>query len=317
LSLYQGDKKMTLTAFPNGASSFGIPMVGIGGRTAGGSMFGNNYFVDVNLGSNGNTGKSPDKAWKTLTYAFSRMTALDDKNATVFVAPGDYSGNYSSPLNGDAPFVSLIGVQATDIGFGPWAAASTTSSPIISMRARGWRISGFEFDGATTSSSLLLTTSGTSNSNFTQIDNCLFTGGKYGIDWSGAPTYTKIYNCLFEDITTQAFICSDSSTDTPRRCIIQGNIFQENAAHIAMNPRGFKASTIKDNVFHLDGLSRDATVLLDTRGGGGNAIVDNTFDITAAQYTDDAGTAFIRTAATDFGAGNKCNDGVAAAAISA
>jgi hypothetical protein len=308
---------MGLTNFTNGCSSFGIPQLGNGGgRTGGGSMFGTNYFVDVNLGSNGNTGKSPDRAWNTLTYAFSRMTALDEKNATVFVAPGDYSGNYTSPLNGDAAFVSLVGVQATDIGFGPWS-AGTAGNPIIGMRARGWRISGFEFDGVSDEASLKLTTSGTSNSNFTQIESCLFTGGKYGIDWVGAPTYTMVYNCLFEDILTSAFVCTDSSTDVPRRCIIQGNHFRENAADISMNPRGFKSSTIASNFFQLDGVSRDSTVLLDTRGGGGNIIVDNYFDVTKAQYTDDGATAFIRTSATDYGAGNHCNDGEADDAISA
>jgi hypothetical protein len=307
---------MGLTAYPNGVSSFGIPLVGTGnGRTGGGTMWGTNYFVDVNNGSNGNDGDSPDQAWNTLTYAFSRMTALDEKNATVFVAPGDYSGNYTSPLNGDAPFVSLIGVQATNIGFGPWS-AGTAGNPIIAMRARGWRISGFEFDGVSNDASITLTTSGTSNSNYTQIDNCLFTGGIYGIEWVGAPTYTMIYNCLFEDITTQAFICTDSSTDVPRRCIIEANHFRENAADISMNPRGFKSSTIKGNYFQLDGISRDSTVLLDTRGGGGNIIVDNYFDVSTTQYTDDDATAFIRTTSTDYGAGNHCNNGEAADVIS-
>jgi hypothetical protein len=301
---------MPITNYNNGIASFGIPQIMSGnGRITGGSMFGNTYFVDSNLGSDGYKGLRPDKAWKSLTFAFSELTRTDEKNATVFVAPGDYSGNYSTPLNGDAAFCALIGVQATDIGFGPWAAASTTTSPIINVRARGWRISGFEFDGATSEASLKLTTSGTSNANYTQVESCLFTGGKYGIDYVGAPTYAMVYNCLFEDILTSAMICTDSSTDTPRRCIIQGNHFRENISHIAMNPRGFKSSTIKNNVFQLDGHSRDATVLLDTRGGGGNQIVANYFDITKAQYIDDSSTAFVRTASTDWGAGNWCSDG--------
>jgi hypothetical protein len=306
---------MGLTNFPNGISSFGIPQIGnSGGRTRGGSVYGKTYFVDPTsgVGSNGNSGLAPDKAWATLTYAFTKLAKWD----TLYCAPGDYSGNYLTPLNATAPFVSLIGVQATDIGFGPWS-AGTAGSPIINVRARGWLISGFEFDGVSDEASLKLTTSGTSNANYAQIENCLFTGGKYGIDWVGAPTYTMVYNCLFEDILTSAFICTDSSTDVPRRCIIQGNHFRENAADIAMNPRGFKSSTIASNFFQLDGISRNSTVLLDTRGGGGNIIVNNWFDVTQAQYTDDAATAFIRTSATDYGAGNHCNDGEAEDEISA
>lgn len=296
-----------LTHYPNGISSFGVPVLGASsGRTGGGSMLGTNWFVDPNTGRDGNSGKEVGKSLASLTRAFELVTAWD----AIFCAPGDYSGNYSTPLNATAPFVSLIGIQATDTGFGPWM-AGTAGSPIINVRARGWRISGFEFDGVSDEASVKLTTSGTSNANYIQIDNCLFTGGKYGIDWVGAPTYSKIAGNNFEDILTSALICTDSGTDVPRRCMIYGNEFKENIAHIAMNPRGFKDSTIRGNVFSLDGVTRDATVLLDTRGGGGNAIVGNYFDITKAQYTDDAATAFIRTAATDFGAGNYCNDGVA------
>jgi hypothetical protein len=311
---------MSLTNHPNGVSSFGIPLVGTGiGRTGGGSMYGNNYFVDATNGSNGNTGLSPDRAWSTLTFAFARLTALDAKNATIFCAPGDYSGNYNTPLNGDAAFVSLIGVQATDVGFGPWS-AGTAGNPIINVRARGWRISGFEFDGVSDEASIKLTYSGTSNANYTQIDNCLFTGGKYGIDWVGAPTYTHVLSNLFEDILTSAFTCTNSASDTPQRCRIIGNEFAENAKHMDMNSagatRGFKASKIIGNSFQLDGIARDATVLLDNRGGGGTAIIGNYFDCTTTQYGDDSSTAFIRTSASDWGAGNSCYDGIPAADIS-
>lgn len=311
---------MGYTNFPQGITSFGVPIIGSGGgRTASGSIFGNTYFVDVNSGSNGNSGKEPSKAWETLTYAFTRISSWD----TIMVAPGNYTGNYQTPLNADAAFVSLIGVQATDMGFGPWAGATTSTSPILEVKARGWRISGFEFDAPASSSAIKLTTSGTSNANYTQIDNNLITGGagtgKYGIDWSGAPTYTKVLNNRFDGFGASgatALWCSDSSTDVPRMCRIHGNEFQENTSHIAMNPRGFKSSVISGNFFHLDGISRDATVLLDTRGGGGNQIVGNYFDITKAQYTDDSATAFIRTASTDAGMGNYCSDGAAADLIS-
>jgi hypothetical protein len=311
---------MGLTNFPDGTSSFGIPQLGSGtGRTGGGSMFGNNYFVDATNGSNANTGKAPDKAWLTLTYAFTRLTALDDAEATVFVAPGNYTGNYSTPLNGDAPRVSLIGVQATDVGYGPWG-SGTAGSPFINVRARGWRISGFEFDGVSDDASVQMTSSGTSNANYTQIDNCLFTGGKYGVDWVGSPTYVKVINCQFEDILTSAFTCTNSASDTPQRSDIIGNRFSENAAHIHMGSggaaRGFKASRIQGNSFQLDGIARNATVLLDNRGGASTAIIGNYFDVTTTQYGDDAATAFIRTAATDWGAGNSCYDGIPAADIS-
>lgn len=290
----------------------GIPVRPAAGRGVG--IFGDVWLVDGTSGNDGNTGKNPGAAFKTLTKVFS--TGYVGKNDIIYCAPGGYAGNFSTPLNADAAFVGLYGVNATDRGYGPWLSASTQTSAILSVRARGWRISGFEFDTPTGAAGLLLTTSGTSNANFAQIDNCLFTGGagtgKYGIDWYGAPTYTYVGYSRFDGHGASGatcFVCSYSGTDVPRMCTIEFNEFQENTGHIAMNPRGFKSTVIRGNVFGLDGISRDATVLLDTRGGGGNAIVQNYFDITKAQYIDDSSTAFVRTSATDFGAGNWCSDG--------
>ena len=304
---------MPLTAYPNGLSSFGIPLFGGGsGRTGQGSMFGNTWFVDATNGSDSFEGKTPDNAFATLTKVFT-VIGIND---TIFVNRGSYAGNFSTPLNSVAPFVSLIGMQPTDVGYGPFLSASVVTSPILDVRARGWRISGFEIDCPTTAQAFKLTTTGTSNANFLQIDNCLFTGGQGAIDWVGAPTFTRIANCTFDQMTASAMICSNSDTDVPRSCEIFNNIFHENINHINMNPRGFKFSVIRGNVFHLDGNNRDALVLLDNRGGGGCSIIDNYFDITKAQYTDDAATAFIRTSSSDMGAGNHCTDGEAADLIS-
>lgn len=66
---------MGLTNFPNGVSSFGIPMLGGGGVPA---TFGNVYFVDNVYGDNGYAGTSSDKAWKTLEYAYSKVTTSND-----------------------------------------------------------------------------------------------------------------------------------------------------------------------------------------------------------------------------------------------
>jgi len=63
---------MGLTNFPNGVSSFGIPVIGGGGLPA---TKGNVYFVDYGSGNDGNRGKSPDRAFKTLAYAYTKVTS--------------------------------------------------------------------------------------------------------------------------------------------------------------------------------------------------------------------------------------------------
>lgn len=63
---------MALTNFPNGVTSFGVPMIGgIGGIPLTGTWF----FVDPANGSDSNDGLSPSSALSTLYMAHSKMTA--------------------------------------------------------------------------------------------------------------------------------------------------------------------------------------------------------------------------------------------------
>jgi len=68
-----------LSNFPNGASSFGIPIL----PTAAGVFTGTAYFVKPYSGSDGNSGLSPDQAFKTLSQAHTAATA--DKNDVVYL----------------------------------------------------------------------------------------------------------------------------------------------------------------------------------------------------------------------------------------
>ena len=64
-----------LTNFPNGITSYGMPVVGGGVPFS----FGKYYFVDYALGSDGNAGLSPNEAFKTLTAAYNACTSnMDD-----------------------------------------------------------------------------------------------------------------------------------------------------------------------------------------------------------------------------------------------
>jgi hypothetical protein len=74
---------MGTTNFPNGVTSFGIPLMGGGGIPA---MYGNVFFVDYRNGSDGNKGMSTNNAVKTLSKAYSLATS---NNNDVILIDGD------------------------------------------------------------------------------------------------------------------------------------------------------------------------------------------------------------------------------------
>ncbi len=71
---------MGLTNFPNGISSFGMPIGGSGIP----ATYGDFYFVDYDNGNDGNTGKSMRKAFKTLAYAYSKV--VDNHNDVIVLS---------------------------------------------------------------------------------------------------------------------------------------------------------------------------------------------------------------------------------------
>lgn len=300
------------THYPNGLTSRGIPLPYMGA----GSVFGKTYFVDPTNGSDGNKGRGTTDAFKTFTKALATAKHCD----TINLAKGGYVGNFTTPINAIAAFVTVLGNEGT------YFEATTASSPVVDVLARGWRWSGIEFDNPTGAAGLRMTKAVglvDRGADFFTVDNCLFYGGKTGIEFNGGGTYWKILRNRFSLISTAGgggVYVGSSSYQIPALGKIEDNVFDNTINHIYCGAtRGFSDTTIKGNTFKLDGVATDGAILCDIRGSGaagGNSVVGNYFDITKAQYTDDASTAFIRTNATDFGAGNYCNDGAADAAIS-
>jgi len=102
---------MSVTNFPNGIASFGatLPISTVGPTQ------GNTWFVKPNTGANGNSGKTPAQAFKTLAQALAAATA--NQNDVVYLmgesntasATTDYQ---SSTLDWSKDLVHLIGVGA-------------------------------------------------------------------------------------------------------------------------------------------------------------------------------------------------------------
>lgn len=277
---------------------------------AGGMIFPNpsnetDYHVDAAASDDNGNGLGWGTAFQTITTAFAAVSSND----RIFIKQGGYTGNFTTPVNATASFVSVIGITTHDQGLAPYLAASSSSSPLIDVLARGWSFQGLEFDCPTSSSGIRLTKSvdGTTNRpDFATIKNCIFTTGKYGVEVNGGGTHVTIRDCKFDQLTSSgafAIHVTDTSHQIPAFWLVRDNYFLTNTDHIGPGNAtyGWNNSTFQGNVF-----DNATTTTLDIRasGGIGNIVIGNYFDVAAAAFnsTDIIGNT------TDFAAGNHFND---------
>lgn len=93
-----------MTNFPNGLSSYGIPVMG-GGIPA---TFGNIWFVDYANGSDDNDGKSKNKAVKTLSKAYDKATS---NNNDVILIDGYSTVSESAEIAWSKNRIHVIGLD--------------------------------------------------------------------------------------------------------------------------------------------------------------------------------------------------------------
>lgn len=101
---------MPLTAYPNGVSSFGMPVIGSGGHMTTGDVF----FVSSTAtnSSNGNLGTSPDKPLATLNGALTRASA--NNGDLVFFMP-NHAENVTSVTT---QVIDKAGIKFIGLGSG-------------------------------------------------------------------------------------------------------------------------------------------------------------------------------------------------------
>lgn len=171
---------MALTNFPNGVSSFGVPMVGgIGGIPLTGTW----WFVDPANGSDGNDGQSPSTAFATLYQGHNKATA--GKNDVV-VLIGDGSTTGTARLS--TALAQTINSSATT-GTLTWSKAAThllgvTAPTGVAARARIAPPSGTYTQATFGSGNFVsVTAQGCIFANFS-LFNGFSTGGNSQICWT-------------------------------------------------------------------------------------------------------------------------------------
>lgn len=134
---------MAITNFPNGVSSFGMPLIGSGPVFTTGKV----YFVSSVTGSNGNDGLSPDRPWSTVDYAVGRTTANQGDHIIVMPNHAETSTNTAGFWAFDVAGITAIGIGHYNQRPRLLLDAGTTAS--VTVSAADVKLKNFEIASGT------------------------------------------------------------------------------------------------------------------------------------------------------------------------
>jgi len=264
---------MSFTNYPNGVTSFGIPMVGSGHPIP--QMNSAVKFVDGTNGADGNSGNSPEQAYGTVQKAVTNAKAggivyVFPKDMGVGGDPGSYAENITIPATHDR--MSIIGVShgRTQCGLPQLKVGATTTSPILTINAQGVLIANMGINGiGGTGGGLLLNSdgaTGTIGASGAAILNCHFkncvgstannaaTGG--AIMWTANGDCWQVLikgNRFYKNVGD--VVLKGTSNSVPQDVIIEDNIMSGPAANVDCNlflkggGSGMNGVVIKGNTF--------------------------------------------------------------------
>lgn len=169
-----------LTNFPNGVSSFGIPIYGAQANSA--PLTGTVLFVDTVNGVDAGNGNGPNSAYQTLTYALTQVPS--GAYATIFVM----QGSTVTISSATALLLNVANVSIVGLGTGsqrPVFNFTTANTAAIPVSAAGVTVSNIRHTANFLSIARAYTVTATG---FT-LDGCSFT------DSSGVLNFLNIINC--------------------------------------------------------------------------------------------------------------------------
>lgn len=245
------------------------------------------YYVDTVNGSASNNGLSWTTAFSTMAAALAAVST----GGTIH-----FRGDVREELTGSNLVfdVTIIGhgslhhADVPDTGYHPgsciWRppASPTATTPLLKLRARGWKFINIMFDCPVDSAAIYMernALSGTSEydpSHATFI-NCRFVDGKYGIQDVGGCYNVTLKNCEFKACTTAAIANTSTAVANPLNwkiidCLFPANVSSfGNATHI---DSPLNASFIKNCEF---GTVTSTALYVDLTGGNVNFVTGNKF----------------------------------------
>lgn len=265
---------MGLTNFPNGVSSFGIPVVPHARANDG-----THYWVHGNLGSDGNSGKSPSSPFLTMDKAFDVIASGD----TIH-----FSGNIREQLTSPAGIfdITIIGeanqprhgdAHTTNNGYaaatwkGPTSPASAT--PLLTIQQQAWTLINILFDGPSDAAAVQLFRDGGAgdaerDASHAHILGCKFVAAQNHIEVKGGLSQVVIERNLFFGATADSLLETvGAGIGTNNYFRILDNHFHNNDSHIDV---ALNYATIKGNTF-----GKWTTIAVDLSGGSENIVWGN------------------------------------------
>jgi hypothetical protein len=210
-----------ITNFPNGVSSFGVPVIGAGSSIP--SVSGKYIFVDGTNGSDGNNGDGMTSAKATIASAVASAVAND----CVVILPGTYTEAVTVSVAG----VSIVGL-GTSVKLVIWTSATDTAS--LTLAANYTSVSGIYFKAPVYTASAAVASITLSSAGYAHI---------YGNQFQGQ---TGSYNAIYSPV------CNSDNVTIENNLFIYFNTSTYGAAILGVEAGGLSYSgwEILNNYFH-------------------------------------------------------------------
>jgi len=222
----------SITNFPYGLSSFGVPLFGGGPGIGQDPSVAGVYFVEGNSGNDGNSGTSWDEAFKTVAKGLAACHSFQSTSANkawarrskLFII-GDY---FEEDLTALAEKTDVIGCGQCDGFFG---ARIKGNHVIGATKYSGCRFFNIAFHDNDATGTIMTIPTAQSGIVF---DSCVFLSGTATVTalLMTASTDFQVRNCKFHGSWVSSFSTAAISiaTGSSNRCIIEGNTIENQHA---------------------------------------------------------------------------------------
>lgn len=240
---------------------------------------GNTFFVDGNLGSASNNGRSPSAPFLTMAAAFAIVRSGD-----TIRFRGNIREQLSTPVGvfdvtiiGDSPRPRHADAHTGNNGYSSatWKAPAspTATTPFLRILQQGWRVENVLFSGQSGYAAVDIVRNADSgdderDGSHAAIVGCRFAGGVDGIRLGKAGAYTEnVFDVLIEGNQFNDQSGTSIVGITGWRALIQNNHFMSNVNHLVAP---LTQSIIRDNTF-----GKFTTKAIDLTGGANNSLYRN------------------------------------------